>query len=105
MRVLALLVVASSIVGCASKRPAPVPAPVAQLAQPSAALAFDPPAGYPLPDYVLARGERQDRAYVGYDQTIMTFSHVETYDRQYHYDRFNDFERRAYSGRSTISYR
>jgi hypothetical protein len=105
MRELALLAVASLVLGCASKKSTSIPAPVAQLAQPSAALAFDPPVAYLLPEYVLARNFRQQAAYVGYDQTITTFSYIETDDRQYHFDKFNDFERRAYSGRSTVSYR
>lgn len=105
MRSLLLVVLASLAVGCASRREKPAPAAVAQLATPGAALAFDPPAAYPLPEFALARNDRDRQAYVGFDQTIVTYSYVETDDRQYLYDRFNDFERRAYSGRSTVSYR
>ena len=109
MRCLALVAIGLLAVGCASSKkkqsePAPPPA-VAQLAKPSAALAFDPPAAYPLPEEVLARDFRERNAYVGYDQTIATFSYVRTDDRQRLFDKFNDFERRAVSRRSTVSYR
>ncbi|HEV7298606.1 MAG TPA: hypothetical protein VGN72_04515 [Tepidisphaeraceae bacterium] len=107
MRSLAVILSLGLITGCASHRDkttAPPP-PVAQLSQPSAALAFDVPGMQPLPEYVFARDLRQHAAYVGFDTAITTYAYVRTDDRQYIYDRFTDFERQAVSAKMWVSTR
>ena len=106
MRSVVLIALLGLTVGCASNRQKSVaPAPVAQLTAPSAALAFDGPMTGALPEYALNRPGREGGAYVGYDETIVTWSYTRTDDRQYLFDDFNDYDRRAYSARVGVSYR
>lgn len=92
-------------VGCASQAPVEPPAPVAQLAAPAASLAFDAPAGGVVPEYVWNRDGRGPEAYVGFDESTITYSFIQTDDRQYLFDKFNDYDRRVYSTRVGVSYR
>ena len=106
MRGLAVIMSLLLVTGCASKskKNAPPP-PVAQLSQPSAALAFDVPGVMPVPEFVFGRDFREHAAYVGYDEAIVTYAYVRTDDRQYIYDRFTDFERQAVSAKTWVSVR
>jgi hypothetical protein len=78
---------------------------VAQLAKPAAALAFDSPVGLPLPADALARAPRDRAAFVGFDQTSVVYSYIQTEDRQILFDRFNHYDRRAFFTRICVSYR
>ncbi|MFT3786562.1 MAG: hypothetical protein QM770_10395 [Tepidisphaeraceae bacterium] len=69
----------STTIGCQS---APSPAPASRAVRPaSAALAFTPPVTMANPPLDLAREDRADVAYVGYDSPTITYSWVHQDDR------------------------
>jgi hypothetical protein len=106
MRVGVPILLLLGIMGCASQHAdVEKPPAVAQLARPAGALAFDPPVSLQLADEVLARGPRQPAAFVGYDETSIVYSYIQTDDRQILFDRFNHYDRRAIITRLGVSYR
>jgi hypothetical protein len=99
------LLVLTTAIGCASQRNRKEStAPVARIAAPAAALAFDLPAGG-MPEFAFNRPLRDPVAFVGFDGPIVTYSYIRTDDRQYIYDAFNDYERRSLSTRVGVSFR
>jgi hypothetical protein len=96
------------LVGCAAHRSKTVEVSqplVFRDRAPAAAMVFDAPVARPLPTEALARLYRDPAAFVGYDDTIVTYTVVRTDDRQYLFDNFNDFERQTLSAKVSVSYR
>jgi hypothetical protein len=77
----------------------------------AATLAFDPPIAQANPRLNLARANREQSAFVGYDSTVVTSFYLRWDDRQSFYgsngsDGNNDnYERRAFSVQAGVSYR
>jgi hypothetical protein len=81
------LILLSTLIGCSSNRPQPVP--VADhtydepaYSYPASALVFDPPIAAGLPPIDLSREPREVMAFAGFQQASTTFSFVRTDDRQ-----------------------
>jgi len=99
---------AFGVAGCATQ-PAPQAAAPAQLQPTSyrpvaaAALAFDPPMtrDQPLPD--MSRDGRSPSAFMGYEESVTTVSSV--YQRDEIRADHGDFDRRAYTGRTSVTSR
>ncbi|HEY0007761.1 MAG TPA: hypothetical protein VGB55_03470 [Tepidisphaeraceae bacterium] len=105
-----LLLIAIGLTGCDTTPKTGNPAVEASVRPPllpvtASALVFDPPVAYaqPMPD--LSRGGRSPGAFVGYEQAISESFHLYQRDQQSGdgWGRsFNDFDRTAYFGRSSM---
>ena len=93
---------ALGVAGCATQPP-PVPQQASYVPVAAAALAFDPPiaSDQPLPD--TSRDGRSPSAFVGYEESVTTVSSV--YQRDEIRAANGDFDRRAYTGRTSVTTR
>ncbi len=108
MRAVFILLMLPLAVGCANqstRKAEPTRTFAPTPAAPAAALAFDTPIAGELPYQMLAREYRSPAAYVGYDETIFTYSYTSTNDRQRLFDDFNHYERQVMSAKVSVSYR